>query len=51
MQEEDFESVNKGKPRILAISGIAEPERFMDSLTSKWSVVRRESYSDHHMLF
>ena len=49
MQEEDFESAIKGKPRILAISGIAEPERFMDSLTSKWSVVRRESYSDHHM--
>jgi tetraacyldisaccharide 4'-kinase len=39
---------NSEKPRILAISGIAEPERFMDSLAHNWSVVRRETYSDHH---
>ena len=43
------ESLNiQGKPRILAVSGIAEPERFMDNLTKNWSVVRRESYSDHY---
>ena len=39
----------EGKPRILAVSGIAEPERFMDNLTKNWSVVRRESYGDHYM--
>ncbi len=49
MQEKDVESTIEGKPRILAICGIAEPERFMDSLTPKWSVVRRESYSDHYI--
>ena len=37
-----------GKPRILAISGIAEPERFMDRLAKEYSVVRRETYSDHY---
>ena len=39
---------NSEKPRILAISGIAEPERFMDGLAKSWSVVRRETYADHH---
>lgn len=37
-----------GRPRILAVSGIAEPQRFMESLASKWSVERKETYPDHH---
>ena len=32
------------KPRIIAVSGIAEPGRFMDSLNKSWSVVRQESF-------
>ncbi len=46
MQDEPVEV--DGRPRILAVSGIAEPQRFMDSLASKWSVVRRKTYPDHH---
>ena len=38
----------QGKPRVLAICGIAEPNRFLESLSSKWTVVRRELYSDHY---
>ena len=36
------------KPRIIAVSGIAEPGRFMDSLNKSWSVVRQESFPDHY---
>lgn len=36
------------KPRVIAISGIAEPGRFMDSLNKHWSVVRQESFPDHY---
>lgn len=46
MQEEDVEVFDK--PRILAVSGIAETQRFMDGLSKNWSVVRRECYSDHY---
>ena len=46
MQDEHLEV--DGRPRILAVSGIAEPQRFMESLASKWSVVRRETYPDHY---
>ena len=45
MKDEAYET--QGKPRILAVCGIAEPQRFMESLASKWSVVRRETYPDH----
>ncbi len=42
------ESVNpEGKPRVLAVCGIAHPERFMDGLVYNWSIVRRETYPDH----
>lgn len=40
--------INSGKSRVLAISGIADPERFMESLDLKWDVVRRHSYPDHY---
>jgi tetraacyldisaccharide 4'-kinase len=36
-------------PRILAVSGIARPERFIDELASQFQIVRRESYPDHHL--
>lgn len=36
------------KPRVLAVSGIAEPSRFMESLNKNWSVVRQESFPDHY---
>lgn len=38
----------KNKPRVIAVSGIAEPRRFMESLNKQWSVVRQESYPDHY---
>ena len=41
-------SINSAKSRVLAISGIAEPERFMESLALKWDIVRRHSYPDHY---
>ncbi len=47
-QMKDATLPHSGKPRILAISGIAEPERFMDRLAKEYSVVRRETYSDHY---
>lgn len=34
--------------RILAVAGIARPERFMDMLAKGFQVVRREAHSDHH---
>ena len=40
--------INSAKSRVLAISGIAEPERFMESLALKWDIVRRYSYPDHY---
>tara|TARA_Y100000589_G_C27112175_1_gene612686 strand:- start:199 stop:1233 length:1035 start_codon:yes stop_codon:yes gene_type:complete len=46
MQEVDIKVVDK--PRILAVSGIAESQRFINGLSKKWSVVRRECYSDHY---
>ena len=46
MKDEPYEL--QGKPRMLAVSGIAEPQRFMKSLASKWSVVRREAHPDHY---
>ena len=39
---------NSAKLRVLAISGISEPERFMESLALKCEVVRRHSYPDHY---
>tara|TARA_B100000780_G_scaffold233200_1_gene173325 strand:- start:837 stop:1862 length:1026 start_codon:yes stop_codon:yes gene_type:complete len=36
------------KTRVLAVSGIAEPERFMKNLASEWNVVRKQSYPDHY---
>jgi len=41
-------SNNSVKSRVLAISGIAEPEQFMRSLAIKWEVVRRQAYPDHY---
>ena len=46
MKDEPYEV--HGKPRILTVCGIAEPQRFMESLASKWSVVRRETFPDHY---
>lgn len=42
------ESFKSDKPRVLAVSGIASPERFIDGLLDSWTVVRRQSYPDHH---
>ena len=42
------ESFKSNKPRVLAVSGIASPERFIDGLLDSWTVVRRQSYPDHH---
>jgi tetraacyldisaccharide 4'-kinase len=33
---------------VLAVSGIASPERFIDGLLDSWTVVRRQSYPDHY---
>jgi tetraacyldisaccharide 4'-kinase len=41
-------SIKSAKPRVLAVSGIAYPERFFDGLLDSWTVVRRQSYSDHY---
>jgi tetraacyldisaccharide 4'-kinase len=41
-------SINSAKSRVLAISGIAEPERFMASLALKWDIVRKHYYPDHY---
>ncbi len=35
------------RERILAVAGIARPERFMDRLTERFQVVRREVFADH----
>lgn len=35
-------------PRIIAVAGIARPERFMDNLAKGYQIVRREAYPDHH---
>ena len=50
------EAVGNGAPhlspdqreRILAVAGIARPDRFMDGLAQRFQVVRRESHSDHN---
>ena len=42
------ESFKSDKPRELAVSGIASPERFIDGLLDDWTVVRRQSYPDHY---
>ncbi|HIO16056.1 MAG TPA: tetraacyldisaccharide 4'-kinase [Flavobacteriales bacterium] len=45
----EFERIDKNsRPRVLAVSGVAAPERFMDGLAKNWDVVRRQSYSDHY---
>lgn len=36
------------RARILAVAGIARPERFMDALATGYQIVRREAYPDHH---
>ena len=41
-------SFKSEKPRVLAVSGIASPERFIDGLLDSWTVVRRQSYPDHY---
>ena len=41
-------SNTKVKPRVLAVSGIAEPDRFMEGLDLKWNVLKRQSYPDHY---
>jgi tetraacyldisaccharide 4'-kinase len=41
-------SFKSEKPRVLAVSGIASPERFIDELLNSWTVVRRQSYPDHY---
>ena len=35
------------RERIIAVAGIARPERFMDRLAERFQVVRREAFSDH----
>jgi len=40
--------INSAKSRVLAISGIAEPEQFLESLALKWDIIRRHSYPDHY---
>ena len=35
------------RERIMAVAGIARPERFMDRLTERFQVVRRECFPDH----
>lgn len=35
------------RERILAVAGIARPERFMDRLAERFQVVRREAFNDH----
>jgi tetraacyldisaccharide 4'-kinase len=42
------DSFKSDKPRVLAVSGIASPERFIDGLLDSWTVVRRQCYPDHH---
>ena len=34
--------------RVVAVAGIARPERFMDGLAHGYQIVRREAYPDHH---
>lgn len=35
--------------KVVALAGIANPERFFDSLTSRYNVVEKLSFSDHHI--
>ena len=35
------------RERILTVAGIARPERFMERLTERFQVVRREAHTDH----
>jgi len=47
--ENEVERIEKNeRPRVIAVSGIATPEVFMNGLASNWNVVRRQSYSDHY---
>ena len=39
------------RDRILAVAGIAKPERFMDRLAERFQVVRREAFADHRAYF
>jgi len=36
------------RARVVAVAGIARPERFMDALAHGYQIVRREAYPDHH---
>ena len=36
------------RARVIAVAGVARPERFMDGLASGYQIVRREAYPDHH---
>jgi tetraacyldisaccharide 4'-kinase len=36
------------RARIIAVAGIARPERFIDGLARAYQIVRRESHPDHH---
>lgn len=36
------------RARVVAVAGIARPERFMDGLAHGYQIVRREAYPDHH---
>jgi tetraacyldisaccharide 4'-kinase len=42
------DSIKSEKPRVLAVSGIANPERFFDELSDSCTVVKSQSYSDHY---
>ncbi|MBO7300775.1 MAG: tetraacyldisaccharide 4'-kinase [Tidjanibacter sp.] len=35
--------------KVVAMAGIANPNRFFDSLAEEWNVVERISFSDHHI--
>lgn len=35
------------RERILAVAGISRPDRFMDQLSERFQVVRREAFADH----
>jgi len=48
LNEFKYDSIKSEKPRVLAVSGIAYPERFFDGLLDSCTVVRRQSYSDHY---
>lgn len=37
------------RTRILAVAGVARPERFMDGLAQQFQIARREAFPDHHV--